>query len=327
MARPGLFAGPVLALTLFAPVPAGHRVDVEGGQIDVVLPDRLPTGVSEASVLEWIEASARGVAAYMGGYPVPRVRLTVRLAGREAVGSGVTFGGPHPSIRIALGPSARDSDLHDDWVLPHEMTHLAFPDLSSDDAWAEEGLSTYVEPLARIRAGTQSEEVMWKELVEGLPQGVAKKGDGGLHGTHEWGRTYWGGALFWLLADIELHQATHGRQGLADALRAILDAGGDIRARWTLTRTLDTADHALGVDVLANLYRRQGAEADPVDLPALWRRLGIHYARGHVDYDDHAPLADVRRAIGRAPGATRDRADALAGQPGLTLTWSAWPSP
>jgi hypothetical protein len=277
-----------------------RQVHVAGSTIDVSVSGTLP--VSEAALFRWVETSARGVADYLGRYPVPRVQLMVRAGGRGAVGHGVTYGGRSPSIRIAVGRDATEQTLRTDWVLTHEMTHLGFPDLTSDDDWAEEGLATYVEPLARVRAGTLGADKMWADLLEGIPKGLPQAGDRGLHRTSEWGRTYWGGALFWLLADVEIREKSRGRRGLPDALRAILDAGGDIRMRWTLTRTLAVADRALGHTTLADLYARLGTASGNVDLADLWRRLGVHRERGRVVYDDDAPLAAVRRPIAGSSG-------------------------
>jgi hypothetical protein len=244
-----------------------------------------------------VETSARGVAAYLGRFPVPRSRVVVRQRGRRPIGFGSARGGAVPSIRISIGP-AREADFRRDWVLTHEMLHFAFPDLTTDDSWAEEGLSTYVEPLARRRVGTMTEDEMWGDLIQNLPQGQPRAGDRGLHATEEWGRTYWGGALFWFLADVEIHEKTQNRRGLSDALQAIVDAGGDIRAEWPLSRALQTADRALGLGTLQDLYEALGAKAEPVDLDALWDRLGVHRRGGRIVYDDEAPLASVRRGIG-----------------------------
>jgi hypothetical protein len=217
------------------------------------------------------------------------------------VGGEVTFGSRPPSIRIGVGRAAGERDLRDDWTLTHEMVHLGFPNLTSDDHWAEEGLATYVEPLARARLGTLSEEKVWSDLMEGVPKGMPPRGDRGLHGTKEWGRTYWGGALFWLLADMRIREQTRNRRGLPDVLDGILDAGGDIRARWDLQRALAVGDKSVGLTVLSDLYRQMGTAPGAVDLKELWHRLGIRWARGRVVYDNSAPLAEVRRAIVSAP--------------------------
>ena len=57
---------------------------------------------------------------------------------------------------------------------------------------------------------------------------VNRDNDRGLDRTRTWGRTYWGGALFCLMADVEIRKQTGNRVGLQDALRTILSAGGSI---------------------------------------------------------------------------------------------------
>jgi hypothetical protein len=274
---------------------ADHRLVVGGGTLDVTINGA--ASVSEAALVEWIDTSARAVTAYLGRFPVPEVRLRVRAGGRGGVGHGVTYGGRMPSIRIEAGRDADESDLEQDWVLTHEMLHLGFPDLSSDDSWAEEGLSTWAEPLARARVGLLSEEEVWSGVVAQMPSGLPRRGDPGLHGTEDWGRTYWGGAMFWLLADVRIREKTANRRGLPDALAGILDAGGDIRSGWDLRRTLATGDRALGLTVLSDLYRELGAAPGAPDLAALWRRLGVQRTGGRIAFDDSAPLAEVRRGI------------------------------
>jgi hypothetical protein len=286
----------VAAAALASPALASeHHLTLGGGSIDVTISGT--PAVPEAALLRWIDSAARALASYLGQYPVPRVRVFVRTGTGGGVGHGVTYGGRVPSIRIRVGNDADDGDLREDWVLTHEMVHLAFPDLTSDDSWAEEGLATYVEPIARVRAGTFPEDELWSGFIRGMPSGLPRRGDRGLHGTDEWGRTYWGGALFWLLADVRIRESTNGRRGLPDALAAIRDAGGDIRADWDLRRTLSTADRALGLTVLADLYRELAAAPGSPDLPALWRRLGVRSAGSRVVYDANAELAAVRKAI------------------------------
>ena len=281
---------------------ASHQVTVGASTLDVTI-DGTPH--SERAVLDWIDASARGVAAYLGRFPVPRARLSVRIVEGRRIGHGITYGGRLPSIRIQAGRDADARAFARDWVLTHEMMHLAFPDLTTDDSWAEEGLSTYAEPIARVQVGTVAPEKIWVDLIQGLPKGLPGPGDRGLHGTEAWGRTYWGGAGFWLMADIRIREQTRNRKGLPDALAGILAAGGDIRAHWTLARALETGDRALGLSVLKDLYREQAARPHALDLDALWQRLGIRSSGERLVYDDRAPLASVREAIAEAGVADR----------------------
>jgi hypothetical protein len=107
----------------------------------------------------------------------------------------------------------------------------SFPSVPHDHHWIEEGIATYVEPIARSQVGDLSPETVWRELVDGLPKGLPASGDRGLDNTHTWGRTYWGGALFCLMADVEIHRRTHNRYGLQDALRGI----SALAATWNVT--------------------------------------------------------------------------------------------
>ena len=105
---------------------------------------------------------------------------------------------------------------------------MAFPSVSRQHHWIEEGLATYVEPIARAQAGSLRAERVWADMVRDMPQGQPGPGDRGLDHTRNWGRTYWGGAVFCLLADVQFRARTGNRRGLQHALRGILAAGGNI---------------------------------------------------------------------------------------------------
>jgi predicted metalloprotease with PDZ domain len=130
-----------------------------------------------------------------------------------------------------------------------------------------------------------------------MPQGLPEAGDQGLDRTRTWGRTYWGGAIFWLLADVEIREATHNQKGLRDAMRGILNAGGNITEDWTVERVAEVGDQATGTTVIADLYKQMKGTAVHTDLDDLWRRLGVQVKNGAATFDDGAPLAEIRKAI------------------------------
>jgi hypothetical protein len=253
--------------------------------------------LSRSQLLDWITVSARGVARYYGQFPVSHVRVLLTLEKGAGVRSGTTRGGQDPFIKIWLGQFTEAEMLRRDWVMTHEMVHLAFPNVPDTHQWLEEGLATYVEPLARLGVGQVRAEKVWQDLVEGLPHGLPRPGDQGLDYTHTWGRTYWGGALFCLLADLEIRQRTVNTRGLQDALRAIVAAGGTMAVAWSLPRALQVGDQAVGVPVLIDLYERMKARPVEINLVDLWQRLGVEGRGDTVVLHDDAPLAAVRRAI------------------------------
>jgi hypothetical protein len=161
----------------------------------------------------------------------------------------------------------------------------------------EEGLATYIEPIARVQAGELPAKQVWSDMLDGMRKGEPQPGDEGLDRTHTWGRTYWGGALFCLVADVQIRVATGNRKGLQDALRAIVGAGGTIDHEWPLTRALEIGDSATGTHMLTEQYRRWGSSPVTVDLEKLWQQLGVHQDGSGVELSEAAPYAKIRDAI------------------------------
>jgi predicted metalloprotease with PDZ domain len=173
--------------------------------------------------------------------------------------------------------------------------HLALPDLARSHHWLEEGIASYVEPIARVRAGLLEEADVWREWLDNLALGLPEAGDRGLDHTPTWARTYWGGALFCFQADLEIRKQTGGRLELRDALRGILAQGGNLTVDWPIERVLRAGDAATGLSVLASLYAQLKDQPVSYDLERAWRELGVSERAGELRFDDQAPLAELRR--------------------------------
>jgi hypothetical protein len=253
--------------------------------------------ISKDGLLDWIHAAAESVAGYYGRFPVPHVLIRITPCEGRGVGHGMTFGRQGGLIKIRVGAETTPAGFQSDWMLTHEMIHLAFPSVPEEHHWIEEGISVYVEPIARVRAKHMDVSEMWYELVRDLPQGLPAPGDQGLDHTHTWGRTYWGGALFCFLADLQIHQRTNNKKGLEDALRGILDSGADINRDMSLEDALALGDRAVGGSDLKTLYESMKDKPVDVDLPALWEKLGVKVVGKEVQFVDTAPLSATRLAI------------------------------
>jgi hypothetical protein len=276
------------------------RIDVGGGTLYVAF------GAGELqlpheTVLAWVTRSVRAVAGYFGRLPDSNARLLIVPATGSGIRGGTTYGYRGAASRIQIGHDTTESQLARDWVLVHELVHHGLPNLEDEHHWMEEGLATYLEPIARAQAGELSVEKVWEDMLKGLPHGLPQPGDEGLDHTHTWGRTYWGGALFYLLADIEIRRRTDNRHGLQDALRAIVASGGNISQSWPVEKVLATGDEATGTRVLTELYDQMKDKPVNVNLTELWRRLGVSMRDETVGFDDTAPLTPIRRAITAAP--------------------------
>ena len=281
------------------PVASSQSLTISGANIQLDLGEG-PLDLPHEAITLWVRHAAEAVAKYYGRVPVPNTRVLVQPSSGGGVHGGTTWGdvGGSPAFtRIRVGEHTTQPQLNDDWMMTHELVHTALPSLPDQNHWLEEGSAVYVEPIARVQAGQLTQESVWADMINNMPQGNPGDGDRGLDRTPTWARTYWGGAGFCLLADIELRKQTHNRQGLQQALRAIVNAGGTIDHDWPIDRTLTTADKATGTEVLTHLYAQMSNNPVPIDFNSLWTQLGVTPTGNTVTFNLKAPLADVRQAI------------------------------
>ena len=278
-------------------LPVTERLRAGASIIEVAIADG-PIDVGRTAVLAWIQKAVSAVEAYYGRFPVPVVRIEVQpVEGRESVFSGVTWGRVPALTKISVGEHVTQAGLDADWVMTHELVHLAFPSVPRRHHWIEEGLSTYIEPLARLHLKQILEDLFWRDMIRDMPQGLPKEGDRGMDNTHTWGRTYWGGAIYCLHAEIAIRQRTSNKKGLQQALRGILEKVGSIQEDAELATVLEAGDKATGTAVLTELYGRVKDQPEIMHLDDLWKSLGVSWRDGHVSYNDTAKLAAIRRAI------------------------------
>lgn len=251
----------------------------------------------KARVLARIGEAANAVSTYYGRFPVASVRFLIVPIEGAGVRGGTTWGYAGAAIRVVIGNDTDEAMLHRDWIMTHEMVHLALPDLSRRYNWLSEGLAVYIEPIARVQSGDLTAKSIWADMKRDMPQGLPGLGDRGLDFDGAWGRTYWGGALYCLLADVGIRRKTQNRLGLQDAMRGVLAAGGNHEVEWPIGDILATADKTVGLTVMTDLYREMRAKPTRPDLDALWRELGVDGEVGAISFDDKAPLANIRIAL------------------------------
>jgi hypothetical protein len=100
--------------------------------------------VGTAELTAWVERSCRSLPTLTAAFP----RTTCRCVGREVTAD----------------------ELRADWVMVHEMAHLALPQVGRWHPWLAEGVATYVEGVARVQAGNRTAAAVWTELVNSIPQ-------------------------------------------------------------------------------------------------------------------------------------------------------------
>jgi hypothetical protein len=271
-------------------------LDVPGGVIHVgFAPGNI--ALPKDKILDWVKTSAKAVSTYYGRFPVNELRLLIVPVDGPRVRGGTTWGYRGAAIRVMFGRDSSEDDLRRDWIMVHEMVHTALPDMPERYNWLSEGLAVYVEPIARVQAGDMAAKDVWQAMMHDMPKGLPQAGDEGLDNTDTWGRKYWGGAMFCLLADIEIRKQTSNRFGLQDAMRGVIAAGGNHEVDWSIDRILATADKAVGVNAMTRLHDQMGSKPVAPDLDGLWRDLGLRMQGESLVFDDTAPLAAIRKAI------------------------------
>lgn len=283
-----------------AEVASTHLLHVGDTELQVDFSPGSPR-LSQQAALHWVQNAATAVSTYYGHFPVARDRILVQFVpGTSGVFHGTTWGavdGFPAFTRIHVGEQSTQQDLDDDWMMTHELVHTAFPSMEDDHPWIEEGLAVYVEPIARVQAGLLTPEKIWGDMMRDMSKGDPESGDEGLDRTHSWGRTYWGGAQFCLIADVTIRRETHNSKGLQDALKGILQSEGAIDQNRSITQVFEAGDRATGTHVLINLYNETRDRPKQFDLESLWQQLGVVRVGESVRLDDGAPLAAIRRAL------------------------------
>jgi len=289
--------GRVQAARLPVPPPAGAPAG-EPAYIDLAIFNG-DFDTAHDDLVEWVRRTVQMTANYWEGF-TNRHMLVAMLPspGRRGVGYGRTVPGGGSTVMVQVGERSNRADLQNDWVLPHEFVHTGMPFLSGNGAWFMEGAATYVEPIVRARAGWKTEAEVWREWVENFPRGLSAL-DSGMVG----GSAYWGGALFFLLADIEIRRATSGAKGIEDCFRGARRVGGVMAPteRWSVGEYVERCDMALGAPLMAGIVAQYVGTSHRIDLDGLWRDLGVRFDGTTITTDDAAPLAAIRKVIVTGP--------------------------
>src|SRR5688572_12155438 len=157
-------AAPAVAADAVDEQPVMETLAVPGGSIELQFtPDF--SAAQRAAARQWVQRSADVVARYFGRFPVPEIELLLQGGDGAGVKSGVTFAEPSLLIRVRLGRDTTPVLYRADWVLAHEMVHLALPRVPRAQHWLPEGSATYIEAVPRARAGLLQPAAVWKSGV------------------------------------------------------------------------------------------------------------------------------------------------------------------
>ena len=292
-------------------VPAPGSLRPGQPKADAVIRLAILDGISDAGrveIIDWVKRTAEAEVNYWHGFTAPQLLLgLVPTSTKRGVGFGRTEAAGGATVMVEIGADVDQRRLFNDWVLVHELIHTAMPYVRGRATWFMEGAATYIEPIIRARAGWKTEEVVWKEWVDNMPQGmgVFAKGLSNASGREN----YWSGALFMLMADLGIRRDTKGEKGLEDCLGGTMWNGEGSR-NVRLQDYVAACDRMTGTTVMSRLLDKYYATGGPMDLARFWRDLGVSEVGGRIVLDDSAPMAQWRKMIvmgppGRPPKAVK----------------------
>ena len=293
------YAVPLLRIDEIGPLLLGDVTTTKlDGDPELTL--ALPTGATAlpAEVLTaWVNAVAEGNRRFWGRSPAQHGLAILVPSPRGGVPFGRVLSLGGSVVTVLVGKDATAPDLYDDWVLVHEFLHLGSPMMRDAGPWLNEGIATFYEPVLRARAGWKPEDDVWREWISQMPRGMPAMTGIGLRNAGR-GGIYWGGAVFVLMAEVKLLQASQGKYGFSDCLRQVLADGGDATTKWPTMKLLQSCDKAVGQDVLSPLAQSHIAKGSAMSLDKIWQKLGVTLSEdGKITYDDSAELAWLRPLI------------------------------
>lgn len=265
-------------------------------RLEVLFSDDI-TEEKKADFLVWIEKSANTVHQYYGTFPVKQAGITIIGTDDHGVRTGRAMQGvEYPQVLVWVGRDTAKTTLATDWVMIHEMIHLATANLDRKHRWFEEGLSVYLESISRAQTGALEPANIWPEFVKRMPNGQLNSTDKGLSVTTRWGRTYWGGAVFFLLADMRIREVSNNAFSLVDALKAPISEGLTMNTDAKIETVISAMDQVLPSPEMSKLYKKYALEATPFPLDELWVGFGVDINSPDL-FNDLAPLACIRKAM------------------------------
>ena len=80
----------------------------------------------------------------------------------------------------------RELILRQTWTMTHELVHMAISSFADEHHWLEEGLATYIEPIARAQDGQLPAAKVWKSNRKGLQDALRANVEEGATIDTEW---------------------------------------------------------------------------------------------------------------------------------------------
>ena len=217
----------------------------------------------QQQIKRWLDKVRLGMVQLLGPMPAPyEIHLQRRSSRNSPVPWAHTRKGERLQVHLFIDLSHSWQDFAADWTAPHELAHMIFPYLGSDDRWFAEGVATYLQYPIMYASGDKTWRAVAAKMAERFDRVRRSRVDANLsvleHNNQlgvlgDYPRLYWGGAAYFARADYELYQR-HGLR-LFDVIRRYSACCYD---RWTSEslELIDLFDELSDSTVFREVYNK-----------------------------------------------------------------------
>jgi predicted metalloprotease with PDZ domain len=311
----------------YAPVVFGkfdyREIEVPGAMLRV----SLVSGVDEmdnASIVQWINATATDVSLAYGRFPNPSPQVVVipvgnaRSNGWSAVPFGRVIRDGGETIELQVDQTQSLESLLADWTATHEFSHLMLPYIERKHRWISEGFAQYYQNVLLTRSGAYQDLYAWQKIYDGFERGRQSRPELSPNEASADGvrtalmKIYWSGAAIALMADVQLRERSAGKESLDAILGKFQVCCLPSERAWSGPELFAQFDEFASSPVFMPLYRRFADTAGFPDMREVFARLGLVVTDGKVRVRHLAELRAIRKAILKTDDATASWRDQLA---------------
>ena len=298
----------IILWQLLIPLANAERYQLDIGQQSVMLDVHYTFGEDQqTNITSWISEVCSTLSGVLARMPRDSLKVVIKPIGKPSTDpvpwAQVNRGNPD-SISFYIDETASRKKLLANWTAYHEFSHLLIPYRGYGDLWFSEGLASYYQNILQLRAGLFDEARFWQKLDAGFKRGQADQAHSDLslaelsprmRETRSFMRSYWSGAMLYLLADIELRRQNGSINSLDKALGGLNQCCRD--QAMSAREIIASLDKITGGDQFSSLFSKLGNSYAVPDHRPLFEQLGISITDSGVSLSDDAPLADIRKKM------------------------------
>jgi hypothetical protein len=161
----------------------------------------------------WIDSIYNVTQETLGNYPFDVHMYVHSSNSNQAVSFGHTTRKEHHEVHFYVNPKAALNEFMEDWIAPHEISHLAIPFVGKKTKWFAEGFATFLSRQVMIQLDLVTENEVdslykskmadAKNAYEDKSLSFAEKSME-LFERHKYGSVYWGSASYFYRIDQKL---------------------------------------------------------------------------------------------------------------------------